>query len=297
MKSNHPLIFVKFSGTDKTSISYRSDYGGQSIVLGYQRMKDRLIAENICKTDTTVRPRKDEYLYNMDCVNEALVNMLVHNDWTITEPLVAFYSDRIVFTSHGGISSGITEEEFYQGVSHPRNTVLMRIFLNMDIVEHTGYGISMIVGKYGKKAFDIHDSLINVTIPFNQNVIPFVPNNGTDVGTNDTINQSDGLLSDKEKQIILELVKNPGATYDSLASETVFCQQEFLKWGFSGYNKQHLPISDRIAIFLLYLFDQEQSMLHLRFLLLMDLFYAHKNTLETHLLLHIAFLCSCIRPG
>ena len=54
-------------------------------------MKDRLIAENICKTDTTVRPRKDEYLYNMDCVNEALVNLLVHNDWTITEPLVALH--------------------------------------------------------------------------------------------------------------------------------------------------------------------------------------------------------------
>ena len=42
----------------------------------------------------------------------------------------------------------------------------MRIFLNMGIVEHTGYGIPMIVGKYGKKAFDIHDSLINVTILF-----------------------------------------------------------------------------------------------------------------------------------
>lgn len=136
----------------------------------------------------------------MDCVNEALVNMLVHNDWIITEPLMAFYSDRIVFTSYGGISSGITEEEFYQGVSHPRNTVLMRIFLNMGIVEHTGYGISMIVGKYGKKAFDIHDSLINVTIPFNQNVIPFVPNNGTDVSTNDPlINQMVSCLTKRNR--------------------------------------------------------------------------------------------------
>ena len=42
-----PLIFVKFSGTDKTSISQRSDYGTQSILLGYQKLKDRLTAENI----------------------------------------------------------------------------------------------------------------------------------------------------------------------------------------------------------------------------------------------------------
>lgn len=110
-----PLIFVKFSGVNKAAISHRSDYGGQSLLLGRQRMKDRLIAENICKTDTSVRPRIDEYLYDMDCVNEALANMLVHNDWTETEPLVAFYSDRVVFTSHGGLPQGITEEEFFMG--------------------------------------------------------------------------------------------------------------------------------------------------------------------------------------
>ena len=39
----------------------------------------------------------------VDCVNEALVNAIVHNDWTISEPLVSFYSDRIEITSHGGI--------------------------------------------------------------------------------------------------------------------------------------------------------------------------------------------------
>ena len=98
----NPLIKIKyfiqnidkFDGTDKTSISQRSDYGDQSILLGLQRLKDRLIAENICVTDTTVRPRVDKYLYDIDCVNEALVNAYVHNDWTISEPLVSFYKDR-----------------------------------------------------------------------------------------------------------------------------------------------------------------------------------------------------------
>lgn len=48
--------------------------------------KNRLQAENICISDTTVRPRKDTYLFDFDCVNEAILNALVHNDWTITEP-------------------------------------------------------------------------------------------------------------------------------------------------------------------------------------------------------------------
>jgi ATP-dependent DNA helicase RecG len=214
-----PLIFVKFAGVNKVSISYRSDYGEQSLLLGYQKMKDRLIAENICKTDTTVRPRIDEYLYDIDCANEALVNMLVHNDWTITEPQVSFYSDRIVFTSHGGIPHGMTEEEFYSGVSRPRNAVLMRVFLNLGIVEHTGHGIPMIVEKYGREAFDIHQNHIDVTLPFNQAVLASVPQNGTNDDTDDESIRFNEDLSDTEKKVILELIKNPRNTYNHLASE------------------------------------------------------------------------------
>ncbi|NLJ65208.1 MAG: winged helix-turn-helix transcriptional regulator [Christensenellaceae bacterium] len=214
-----PLIFVKFAGINKASISHRSDYGGQSLLLGYQKMKDRLIAENICKTDTTVRPRIDEYLYDIDCANEALVNMFVHNDWTITEPQVSFYSDRVVFTSHGGIPHGMTEEEFYNGVSRPRNAVLMRVFLNLGIVEHTGHGIPMIVEKYGREAFDIHQNYINVTLPFNQAVLASVPQIGTDHGTDDKGIRLNEDLSDTEKKLILELIKNPKYTYNQLASE------------------------------------------------------------------------------
>lgn len=214
-----PLIFVKFAGINKASISHRSDYGEQSLLLGYQKMKDRLIAENICKTDTTVRPRIDEYLYDIDCANEALVNMFVHNDWTITEPQVSFYSDRIVFTSHGGIPHGMTEEEFYSGVSRPRNVVLMRVFLNLGIVEHTGHGIPMIVEKYGREAFDIHQNYIDVTLPFNQAVLASVPQIGTDDGTDDKGIRLNEDLSDTEKKLILELIKNPKYTYNQLASE------------------------------------------------------------------------------
>ena len=43
-------------------------------------------AENICVSDTTVRTRKDMYLFEYEAVNEAVLNVLVHNDWTVTEP-------------------------------------------------------------------------------------------------------------------------------------------------------------------------------------------------------------------
>ena len=212
-KNMVPLIFVKFKGNTKATISQRSDYGDQSILLGLQRLKDRLIAENICITDTTVRPRIDEYLYDMDCVNEALVNAIVHNDWTISEPLVSFYDDRIEITSHGGIPREITKNDFFNGVSHPRNSVLMRIFLKLGIVEHTGHGIPKIIEKYGKEAFDIHDTYINVIIPFNNKVANTIPS-----GKNDGKNLSDE-LTDNEKRILLELINNPSIPYDTLVVE------------------------------------------------------------------------------
>lgn len=209
-----PLIFVKFSGLTKASIAQRNDYGNQSILLGYQRLKDRLIAENICKTDTTVRPRVDEYLYDIDCVNEVLVNALVHNDWTISEPLVSFFSDRLEITSHGGLPRGLTEKEFFEGVSHPRNVVLMRVFLYLGIVEHTGHGIPRVIEKYGRGAFDIHPSYINVVIPFNESVMKDIPHRGEEVGK-----ESDPGLTDSERRILLEIIGNPDVQYDKMVSD------------------------------------------------------------------------------
>ena len=216
-KNMVPLIFVKFRGNTKASISQRSDYGDQSILLGLQRLKDRLIAENICITDTTVRPRVDEYLYDMDSVNEALVNAIVHNDWTISEPLVSFYEDRVEITSHGGIPREISQKDFFNGGSHPRNSVLMRIFLKLGIVEHTGHGIPKIIEKYGKEAFDIHDTYINVIIPFNKKVTSTITSGKND-GKNDGKNLSDE-LSDNEKRVLLELINNPSIPYDTLVVE------------------------------------------------------------------------------
>ena len=102
------FIFAKFKGKNKASFSERSDYGSQCIILAYEKMKERLKLENICKTITNPRPRKDIYLYDMYAVNEALVNAIIHNDYRVTDPQVAFFDDRLEITSHGGLPNGLT---------------------------------------------------------------------------------------------------------------------------------------------------------------------------------------------
>ena len=81
---------------------------------------------------------------------------------------MSFYDDRIETISHGGISRELSQEDFNNGVSNPRNSILMRIFLKLGIVEHTGYEIPKIIEKNGKEAFDIHDTYNNVITPINE---------------------------------------------------------------------------------------------------------------------------------
>ena len=55
---------MKFKEADKSAISERSDYGYRCMITSYDKIKNRLQAENICISDTTVRPRRDTDLFD-----------------------------------------------------------------------------------------------------------------------------------------------------------------------------------------------------------------------------------------
>lgn len=99
----------------------------------------------------------------------------------------------------------LSADEFFAGISKPRNLALMKIFSDLDIVDYTGHGVPTIVDYYGKDIFNIKENYILVTIPFNGKVLSKI-----DVDANVGVN-------DVEKKIIEELLKNPVLTADKLA--------------------------------------------------------------------------------
>lgn len=205
-----PFIFAKFKGDNKVSFSERSDYGNQCIIVSYEKMRERLSIENICQTVTDPRPRRDIYLYDMAAVNEALINAVVHNDYRITNPQVSFFSNRLEILSHGGLPIGLSKEDFFRGISKPRNEHLMEIFTRLGIVEHTGHGIPTIIEKYGQNVFDIKDNYINVVIPFNQEV---VVNHGAINGAiSGVINDSGKKEMGENCKLILDVIKKEPRT-------------------------------------------------------------------------------------
>ena len=98
-------------------------------------------------------------------------------------------------------------EDFYHGISKPRNIRLMKIFSDLDIVDHTGHGVPIIIEKYGRDAFEISDNHIIVTIPFDLEVMKTI-NVGVNVGVN---------LNKNERQIIELILNDPNLTAEKLS--------------------------------------------------------------------------------
>ena len=105
----------------------------------------------------------------------------------------------------------MSKVEFFNGVSNPRNFVLMRIFLKLGIVEHTGHGVPIIIEKYGKEVFEINDNHIIVTIPFDKQVMESI-NVGANVGQNVDVN-----INDMERKIIEMLINDPTLTAEKIS--------------------------------------------------------------------------------
>ena len=84
---------------------------------------------------------------------------------------------------------------------------------DLDFAERTGHGIPQIIDKYGKKAFDITDSFILVTLPYNPDVVSKLNQN------EHPDEQLEMTAIDREKLVFQMIKDNPYITYDDVASK------------------------------------------------------------------------------
>ena len=67
--------------------------------------------------------------------------------------------------SAGRLPESLTREEFFNGISIPRNKELMRIYRDVELVESLGSGIPRILRAYGEDCFKFTDNFIRITLP------------------------------------------------------------------------------------------------------------------------------------
>ena len=90
--------------------------------------------------------RKDVWSIPLTMLREAIVNALVHSDYSQRgSPIrIAYFDDRIEIESPGMLLPGMTVEDMKSGVSMIRNPVIARVFRELKIIEQWGSGVKRI---------------------------------------------------------------------------------------------------------------------------------------------------------
>ncbi len=92
--------------------------------------------------------RKDIWEYPLEAMREAVVNALVHRDYTIAADVqVRIYDDRLVVWNPGGLPEGIRIEQLKEPdhPSVPRNPHLAQAFYFAGLIERWGTGTTRII--------------------------------------------------------------------------------------------------------------------------------------------------------
>ena len=165
--NNISLRVVKFAGIERLDIIENNEYGYTSILKATESIINKLDAENTNQCVITFPKRIEQRLIDPTALREAIINAIVHNDYSTNNPPVfELFSDRLEITSYGGPIDNISDEEFFAGGSRPRCQEIMRIFQDAHYVERIGVGMSRILKTYGREIYTITDSYIKVTFKF-----------------------------------------------------------------------------------------------------------------------------------
>ena len=93
--------------------------------------------------------RIDTRDYPEVAVREALLNSLVHRDYSIhASTLISIYDDRMEFVSIGGLLPGLELDDLMMGVSVCRNPHLANVFYRLQLIEAYGTGMKKIMDAY-----------------------------------------------------------------------------------------------------------------------------------------------------
>ena len=144
----HSIKFAIFQGTDKLVFRDRKEFTG-SLFTQLTDAYKTIDFYNGTKATFHDLLRSDERDYPEDAVREALLNAIVHRDYSFSgSTFINLYSDRLEMISLGGLVSGLSLEAAMLGASQPRNEKLAALFYRMKLIEAYGTGISKIISCY-----------------------------------------------------------------------------------------------------------------------------------------------------
>jgi len=167
--NGNSIKVAKYAGMDRIKLIENEEYGYCSLVKATKAVLEKLRIENKTFAKITYEKRLERKLLNPDAIHEAVINAIIHNDYSNeVPPKFEFFADRLEITSAGGIPQGLSEDDFFMGYSVPQNKELMRIFRDLDMVEQLGSGIPRILAYYPKASYHFSANFIRLVLPFEE---------------------------------------------------------------------------------------------------------------------------------
>lgn len=165
----HTLKIAVFQGSQKTVFLDRRELTG-SLLEQLEEVYSYIDLSNRTKAEFAGLERIDRRNYPAEAIREALLNAIVHRDYSIqASTLVRIFDDRIEIVSLGGLVRGISYDDIMLGVSVLRNEHLANVFYRLKLIEAYGTGILKIRESYsdsGKKPkIEVSDNAFKITLP------------------------------------------------------------------------------------------------------------------------------------
>lgn len=159
--------------------------------------------------------REEDYEIPLVALREAVLNAIVHRDYTRSSDIkVAIYDDLVEIVSPGGFPNGLTLEDVLNGRSELRNKVIAGLFKELRYIESWGSGIGKIKNLCQKRGIDfrIEENFNFTAIVFERKIDKTMTSNAEKVPKNRRKSAEkmpkNVVLSHQEEKIILFVKEN-----------------------------------------------------------------------------------------
>ena len=165
----HTIKIAVFEGTKKSIFKDRRELKG-SLLEQLEDAYAYIDQFNHTHAEFHGLDRIDHRDYPREAIREALLNALVHRDYSVSgSTLISIFDDRMELITIGGLIRGISYDDIMLGVSALRNQHLANVFYRLKLIEAYGTGIMKINESYQdqeeKPKIEVSNNAFKITLP------------------------------------------------------------------------------------------------------------------------------------
>lgn len=137
---------ARFRGDEKSEIIDRYDVEG-SMLETLDSVPKFILRNTRLSAEIAGIKRKDIREYPPIAIREALINALIHRDYSLigSRIQIAIFNNRLEIQNPGLLPFGFTLEDLKAGISRIRNRVIARVFYELGLMEAWGSGYKRII--------------------------------------------------------------------------------------------------------------------------------------------------------